>query len=141
MIPLRRLGGPQAAICDAPARMRVEAEDGRVRASQSPFAFDHMRFDIEWLADIGTTVTQSISDIYTAAQTLAASAGPLPISSTEPWVESDDAYAKRLQPALAEAVKDVPMMYWESLDFYGRRFGLPRARLVPADAAMREETL
>lgn len=65
--------------------------------------------------------------IYAVAAHTLASAGPLPLASTEPWAESDQAYRARLADYLGYDVTYSGSM----LDDYGVEAAeLPRARLV-----------
>jgi hypothetical protein len=81
-------------------------------------------------AELGCQIViHSVGDIYDAAARALAYAGPLPLASTEPWAESDQAYRARLSDYLGYDVTYSGSM----LDDYGVEAAeLPRARLVLA---------
>lgn len=74
--------------------------------------------------------------VFDAAVSYAAAAGPLPLASSEPWVEGDWPYWKRLVRGRPTAECEALWGRWswgdEELDDIGASLGLPRARLVPA---------
>ena len=113
---------------------RVEAEDGRVRASQAELPEVeitpegiHIPVSLAWQG-----AAWDLGCIYDAATRALATAGPLLLDSNEPWVESDEAYAKR--------IGNTGKASGHELDDLGdwRRPKVVRARLVPTDAAMRD---
>ena len=183
--PLRRLGGPQAAISGGPATSvwsggrngsgdlptkltQVEANPlypalqsawqqvneaerelrkfGYRNRKQAP-GMRPPKATVMLVAPdaLGAHVTilqDAFAAIYDAATRFLASAGPLPRASTEPGVDSVEAYAKRLGATDIGALDRVRQTLGGNLGMYlahaGRAAGLPRARLVPADVAMRD---
>ena len=122
---------------------KVEAEDGRVRAVQADIGSGNVfadpaveKAERDWHASDDAAwnrLALSISQTYDAATRVLASAGPLPLASTEPWVESDEAYAKRIGntgKATGHELDD--LADW-------RRPKVVRARLVPATTMQQGE--
>ena len=138
---------------------RVEAEDGRVRAAQAdadaaPFSviagLDNRMWDnavgmamMTLKGEWGGNPFAAIEAIWAASEAMMEAAGPLPLASTEPWVESDEAYRSRLVRAASNKVEqwtdpaDVAFASGVRLDQYGSLMsdgyddaGLPRGCLV-----------
>ena len=124
-------------------RAAVEAGDGRLRSSGTigaggPIGARGLPYwDVFDLT--AASAIDMVEAVYETAKFALASAGPLPLASTEPWVEDKQAYRERLR----QFAPWIDKAEWQEFDIdeIGENIGLPRARLVPADAAMREETL
>ncbi len=84
----------------------------------------------EWLSAYAQNATAAVDVIYAAAQRVVAEAGPMPLVSSEPWVEGDVEYEMRLPP---EYYPQALVAEDGELDELGAEIGLPRARLVPRD--------
>ena len=111
---------------------RVEAEDGRVRASQAELPeVDitpegiHIPVSLAWQG-----AAWDLDRIYDAATRALASAGPLPLAGTEPYSEPNGEFSLRIgvPVPVSIAVNDVTAY----LDGKAAKAGLPRACLVPA---------
>lgn len=125
------------------------ASEASQRAPQAPRVFtiqtstanDPIGAYISFIEDEGDVALHGVCRIYDAATRALASAGPLPLASTEPWVEPDDSYIERFAMGRAPGENEIFWHRWmrhESIDAIGSSLGLPRARLVPADSAMRD---
>jgi hypothetical protein len=118
--------------------MRVEAEDGRVRA-RNPIRKRKAwtpAMDAEQTVHALDTAIYAVGQIYAAAASALSTAAPLPLASTEPWSETDQAYRARLSDYLGYDVTYSGSM----LDDYGIEAAeLPRLRLVPATTMQGEQ--
>jgi hypothetical protein len=102
--------GGRKTVSEPPIEVFVQATHVQLIG----FGFDHARLGLD--------------AIYDAATRALATAGPLPLASTETWAESDQAYRARLADYLGCDVTYSGSM----LDDYGVEAAeLPRARLVP----------
>jgi hypothetical protein len=120
--------------------MRVEVEDGRVRAAQSlgPYltgatvTFQHPRGDkaTVGIIEVMEAARQVVGRIYDDLQTVMASAGPLPLASSEPYSEENGEFSLRIGAPVPVAIAAEDVTAY--LDGKGKKLGLPRARLVPA---------
>jgi hypothetical protein len=109
---------------------------GRKPVSGAPMDFERGR-RLSRTEDALLRTSDFIASVYDAATRALASAGSLPLASTRPWAESDEAYRERLNAV--DPGDDLGDIEGYMLDCVGANdYRLPRARLVPADTAMRD---
>ncbi len=105
---------------DTAAHVPAGDGDGPVRGWES------VRTRLAYLDKHDHVTVSAVGMIYDAALAVVRDAPPMPLVSSEPWVEGDDAYRKRL----ADPKNDYRTHIGYDLERVGQKSGLPRARLV-----------
>jgi len=121
---------------DPAAQVYVEDGTGRVRAPRS-LAELRQQVSSSVLADAAAA---NLAATWDAALAIVRAAPPMPLESSDPWCEDDDAYRTRLADRDDDDYPNTPAYRWpprkyggmdgSSLDDVGRHAGLSRARLV-----------
>ncbi len=121
-------GGPAARVPsgDGTGPVRAPQRPEPVRADTLLMLGNHRAYET-----VLRLARETHALIWDAALAIVRTAPPMPLESSDPWCEDDDAYQRRIGVPLPWNSTDC--LDPDRLDVIGRGYGLPRARLVRVD--------